>query len=171
MIFVTSGSMLAFDRLFRVIDHAVESGIIKDEVFGQIGEGKYEPKHYPFTRFLDKSEYDKYVSSANLVIAHAGIGVIMQALASHTPILVMPRQAELGEHVNNHQILTADRFEKLGHILSFNESNLSQKIEQVKSFSPKPRTPNVDGIGLCISEFLEKLVIKKRPTNIGGQGK
>jgi UDP-N-acetylglucosamine transferase subunit ALG13 len=160
MIFVTSGSMLAFDRLFRVIDSAVESGIIKDDVFGQIGDSQYEPQNYPFTRFLDKSKYDQYVSDARLVIAHAGIGIIMQSLSSGKPLLVMPRQAELGEHVNDHQVLTAERFEQLGHILSFNEGNLAQRIEQVELFVPKSRSPNVNGVGLCVAEFLQKLVYR-----------
>ena len=104
MIFVTSGSMLPFDRLFRVVDKAIEEGVIKDNVFGQIGDGTYEPKNFEFKRFLDKEAFDGHISSAQLVLGHAGIGVITQALKSGVPLLVLARRAELGECLNNNQV-------------------------------------------------------------------
>ena len=157
MIFVTSGSMLPFDRLFRVIDDAVASGIIVDEVFGQIGESRYKPKNYAFTRFLEKEQFDKRVQEASLVIAHAGIGVIMQALESKTPLLVLPRRAELGEHVNDHQVSTAEKFESLGHVVAFEEQTLQDKLQKVQSFVPKPRSPNVAGVGARVADFLGRI--------------
>lgn len=157
MIFVTSGSMLPFDRLFRLVDDAVAQGVIQDEVFGQIGESRYTPKHYAFSRFIDKETYDGYIEKASLVIAHAGIGVIIQALDSGTPLLVLPRQATLGEHVNDHQISTAERFEQLGHILTFDESSLAERLVAVKSFVPMRRAPNVAGVGNRIVSFLTEL--------------
>ncbi len=157
MIFVTSGSMLPFDRLFRIIDEAVSQGVITEPVFGQIGEGKYEPQHFEFKRFVEKSEYDTLVQEADLVIGHAGIGVIIQALHSNTRLLVLARQSEFGEHVNDHQVSTAERFEQLGHVLSFNEDNLAEKLREVTTFTPKPRSPNVVGVGNAVANFLQTL--------------
>ncbi|GAB2190228.1 glycosyltransferase [Sessilibacter sp. MAH2] len=157
MIFVTSGSMLPFDRLFKTIDKAVADGIITDTVFGQIGEGKYTPQHFKYERFVDKNDFDRYVLEANLVIGHAGIGVITQALDSKTPLLVMARLSEFGEHVNDHQVSTANKFEELGHVLSFDENNLTEKLQKVTSFIPKPRNPNVDGVGDRVAQFLGSL--------------
>ena len=159
MIFVTSGSMLPFDRLFRLIDDAVETGVIRDEVFAQIGEGKYEPKRFPFERFVEKERFDLLVSDASLVIAHAGIGVIMQALEAGTPLLVLTRKAALGEHVNDHQVSTAKKFESLGHILTLDGHDLEAKLNQIGRFVPRPRSPNVAGVGLRISQFLNELII------------
>ena len=158
MIFVTSGSMLPFDRLFKIIDEAVLSGLISEPVFGQIGEGKYEPKNFPFQRFVEKSEFDRLVEEADLVVGHAGIGVIIQALNSHTKLLVLPRKSELGEHVNDHQVSTAYKFEELGHLLSFNEQNLRDKLAEVENFVPKPREANVASVGKEVAEFLGGLV-------------
>jgi UDP-N-acetylglucosamine transferase subunit ALG13 len=154
MIFVTSGSMLPFDRLFKIIDEAIESGTITDKVFGQIGEGSYEPKNFEFKRFLDKETFDDCISSARLVIGHAGIGVIIQALNSKVPLLVLARRADLGEHVNNHQIATANKFEELGHILSFEENNLKEKLTLVDDFIPTQRIPNIDAVGRRVAAFL-----------------
>jgi len=154
MIFVTSGSMLPFDRLFKIVDEAIGAGVITDRVFGQIGDGCYEPKNFEFSRFLDKDAFDDQISDAQLVIGHAGIGVIMQALNSKVPLLVLARRAELGEHVNNHQVATAKKFEELGHVLSFEKDNLKEKLELINDFVPTQRTPNIDAVGRRIAEFL-----------------
>ncbi|MGI9317822.1 MAG: glycosyltransferase [bacterium] len=154
MIFVTSGSMLPFDRLFKIVDDAIEKGILSGKLFGQIGEGKYEPKNFEFAHFLDKECFDEYISNAKLVIGHAGIGIIMQALNSEIPLLVLARRAEYGEHVNNHQVATARKFEELGHILSFEEDNLEKKLKLVDSFIPIPRTPNIEAVGRRVADFL-----------------
>lgn len=158
MIFVTSGSMLPFDRLFKIIDDAVASGLIQEEVFDQIGDGNYEPKNFKYVRYLEKGEFDQYINSASLVIGHAGIGVIIQALSSNTPLLVLAREARLGEHVNDHQISTANKFEELGHILTFNEQTLGERLEQAKDFKPSPRKPNVEAVSREIGQFLSSLM-------------
>ena len=157
MIFVTSGSMLPFDRLFRVVDDAIERGLIEEEVFGQIGEGKYEPKNFEFVRFVDKADFDKYIKEASLILGHAGIGVIIQALDSGTPLLVLPRRQKFGAHVQEHQVATALKFEELGHLLAFEEGDLAEKLERVKTFTPKPRRPRVDEVGERVAEFLKAL--------------
>lgn len=158
MIFATSGSMLPFDRLFQILDRAVESGLITDNIVAQIGEGKYEPKHFEFHRFVEKGKFDQMVSDANLVIGHAGVGVIMQALDAETPLLVLARKAEFGEHVNDHQVSTAQKFEEQGHILSFEEATLAQQLERIAGFTPKARNPNIEGVGARVADFLAELV-------------
>jgi len=148
--------MLPFDRLFRLIDESIAQSLISTEVFGQIGESTYQPKNYSYRRFIDKSEYDKYISESTLVIAHAGIGVIMECLKKSTPLLVLARKAELKEHVNDHQISTAKKFEELGHVLSFDENNFEERLLQIKSFEPKPRNPNIQGISDRVAEFIRE---------------
>jgi UDP-N-acetylglucosamine transferase subunit ALG13 len=140
--------------LFRVVDKAIEEGVIKDNVFGQIGDGTYEPKNFEFKRFLDKEAFDGHISSAQLVLGHAGIGVITQALKSGVPLLVLARRAELGECLNNNQVTTARKFESLGHLISFEEGNLEEKLKLVKVFVPKQRTPNIEAVGKRIADFL-----------------
>lgn len=154
MIFVTSGSMLPFDRLFKLVDMAVENGQLSGEIFAQIGEGSYLPKNYRYERFVEKGEFDRLVDEASLVIGHAGIGVIMQCLEAKTPLLVLPRLAELGEHVNDHQVSTAKKFEELGHILTFDEHNLSEKLSELEGFVPKERRPNIEGVSARVAQFL-----------------
>ena len=47
MIFITLGSQkFQFNRLLKEIDRLIETGVIKDEVFAQIGYSDYQPKHF-----------------------------------------------------------------------------------------------------------------------------
>ncbi len=51
---------------------------------------------------------------ADLVVAHAGVGTALQAMgAGHCPVLV-PRRADLGEHVDNHQFQVAAELSNSG---------------------------------------------------------
>ena len=52
MIFVTTGSQkFQFNRLLQKIDLLIEEGMIREEVFAQIGVSDYQPKHYEYCRF------------------------------------------------------------------------------------------------------------------------
>jgi UDP-N-acetylglucosamine--N-acetylmuramyl-(pentapeptide) pyrophosphoryl-undecaprenol N-acetylglucosamine transferase len=69
--------------------------------------------------WIDYMPYQEIVDAmteAESVICHAGVGTIMTALkAGHTPV-VIPRQAQYGEHVDDHQLDIADRFAGRGLI-------------------------------------------------------
>ncbi len=71
----------------------------------------------PNAEWIEFMTYESVVDAmarADSVICHAGVGTIMTALmAGHTPV-VIPRQAEHGEHVDNHQLDIATRFADRG---------------------------------------------------------
>ena len=158
MIFLTVGSSLPFDRLVRLIDSAVGDGLFDQEVFGQIGAGRYEPNHCRFVRFLAKHDYDDMFRKASAIVSHAGIGTISAALKTQKPILVMPRRKEHGELVDDHQTLTAERFAALGHVLAFSDRNgLEEGLRHLADFVPARRSPNVEGIACEIGSFLNQL--------------
>lgn len=81
MILVTVGSQkFPFNRLLEKIDELVENGTIKEEVFAQIGTSDYIPKNYQYVDFIDQEEFNKKIEEANIVITHAGTGVIVNSL-------------------------------------------------------------------------------------------
>jgi UDP-N-acetylglucosamine transferase subunit ALG13 len=157
MIFVTAGSVMPFDRLFQSIDKAVLDGVIEGPVFGQIGNGTYLPKHFSYQRFLQKADFDSRMSTADLIVGHAGIGTITQAMSLQKSLMVMARRGSLGEHVNDHQVETAIKFSELGHLLCFDENDLADKLREVKEFTPVPRSPNVQGVSDAVARFLSGL--------------
>jgi UDP-N-acetylglucosamine transferase subunit ALG13 len=129
LIFVTVGTELPFDRLVRTVDRwALESG--RGDVFAQIGEGGWEPQHFPFSHFVEPLEFGERFRAATLVVAHAGMGTILSALHYGKPLLVMPRRAALGEHRNDHQWATAQRLLEMGKInVAFDADELRTKLD------------------------------------------
>jgi UDP-N-acetylglucosamine transferase subunit ALG13 len=129
MILVTVGTDLPFDRMVRVVDGwAGETG--RRDVFAQIGEGGWEPRHMRFAHFLPPQEFAEYFTSASVIVSHAGMGTILTALYQGKPILVMPKKASLGEHRNEHQTATARRMMEVGGVnVAFDEQELRAKLD------------------------------------------
>lgn len=113
MIFVTVGTHeQPFDRLLKEMDRLVQTGVITEEVFIQSGYTDYEPKHCKWSKLLPYSDMEKHVKQARIVITHGGpSSFIMPLQVGKTPIVV-PRQAQFGEHVNDHQLNFALEVEK-----------------------------------------------------------
>lgn len=155
MIFVTVGSMFAFDRLVRAMDELVATGRITEPVFAQIGSGTYSPMAIPFERFIDKARFDELMASADCIVSHAGIGSIASALEHGKPILVLPRLKRYGEVVSDHQVATAYRYSKRGYVLvAWDEQEIPAALERLDGFHPASRNANVDGIATRVGDFL-----------------
>lgn len=101
MIFVAVGTQFSFDRLIQYMDEWARDN--DEAVFAQIGNGEYQPKHMQWERFLNGDEYNNHINHSSVFVSHAGMGNIISARANQTPIIVINRQYELGEHRNNHQ--------------------------------------------------------------------
>jgi UDP-N-acetylglucosamine transferase subunit ALG13 len=93
-----------FDRLLQELDRLVEVGEITEPVFCQSGYCTYVAKHVECVRQLPFDELQQKMRDARIVITHGGPATIMQALAHGKVPMVVPRQAEFGEHVDNHQV-------------------------------------------------------------------
>lgn len=158
MIFLTVGSALPFDRLIQLVDDAMPTLELSQPLYAQIGQGRYRPRHFEYVDFLSKTEFDKTFDLAALIISHAGIGTIGKALLAKKTILVMPRQAAYGELVDDHQQSTAQKFEGMGHILSFSNSHeFITKLELSKTFTPRSRVANIEGISAAVESVLAKI--------------
>jgi exopolysaccharide biosynthesis glucuronosyltransferase PssE len=112
VIFLTLGTQLPFDRLVRAVD-AWCAAAPGREVFGQIvdpGATGYRPQHMEWVSHLSPEDYRARFEDASLIIAHAGMGTIITAMSMGKPLVLMPRKAGLGEHRNDHQVATVERF-------------------------------------------------------------
>lgn len=111
MIFLTIGTQEPFDRLVRAMDDWARAN--HATMFGQLGALKpdsYRPTDFAYAEFMDAAAYEAKLVAADVVVAHAGMGSIISALTHARPIIIVPRRASLGEHRNEHQLATADRF-------------------------------------------------------------
>lgn len=134
MIFVTVGHQMPFDRLVGAVDAwaATRPGI---DVFAQIGRTDLRPRSMRWKERVEPSEFLELISSASVVVAHAGMGTILSALEIGRPLLIMPRKAELRETRNDHQFATATRLSgRSGLYIALDETTLRQKLDQLGMF-------------------------------------
>lgn len=118
VIFVTVGTdEYPFDRLIREVDFLKGQGIIREEVFIQIGFARYHPAHCPFAEILAFQEMEKKMREARIVVTHGGPGSIMPLLYSGKIPVVVPRLKRYGEVVDDHQVSFTRKLENEGRII------------------------------------------------------
>jgi len=158
MIFLTVGTLFPFDRLVKAVDITIAKNNGYEKVFAQIGKTNYEPKNIEYTAILENRNFAKKISDADYLISHAGIGTITMALELNKPLLVMPRRKKFKEHVNDHQVATARKFEELGHVLvAYDVEDLPDSIRKLKSFVPQKRKASPHAVANRIRRFLNSL--------------
>lgn len=158
MIFLTVGSMFPFDRLVQAVDELVGQGAVAERVVAQIGDGRYEPRHMSFDRFLAKPVYEERLSEATSLISHAGVGTIGLALAQRKPLLMVPRASRFNESVNDHQLVTARKFEHLGHALvAYDVADIASKLMELSNFVPRVRVVDRERMARRIGMFIEEV--------------
>lgn len=105
MIFVTVGTHeQQFNRLIKKLDELKEQNIIQDDVFIQTGYSTYEPKYCQWKKLLSFDEMDEMYHKADIIITHGGPASFMKALELKKIPIVVPRQVQFDEHVNDHQV-------------------------------------------------------------------
>jgi UDP-N-acetylglucosamine transferase subunit ALG13 len=133
VIFVTVGGQLPFDRLVHTVDQWAADQH-RSNVFAQIGSSQHPPGYVQWQRFLSPPDFQAKARSADVIIAHAGMGSILTALDIGRPIIVMPRRAHLGEHRNDHQWATVNRLGKdVGIIVAANEEALLEQLGRLEA--------------------------------------
>lgn len=158
MILITVGSQkFQFNRLLIEIDKLIDKKVINDEVFAQIGVSDYKPRNYKYVDFMTQDEFNKKIDEANIVITHAGTGVIVNALKNGKKVIAIPRLVKYGEHVDDHQIQLIDEFKELNFIEPVYEiENLEQAIKVINNKEYNKYISNTDRIIKNIEQFIEE---------------
>lgn len=141
MILVAVGQQkFKFNRLINKIDELIESGIISEDVFVQYGYSD-APQIAEGKSFLTKEEMHEKMEQADLIIMHAGSGMIVESQKMAKRIVVVPRLKIFDEHVDDHQFEIADYFENSGALIVERESDLKDLpdlIDKARSMEVKP---------------------------------
>ena len=160
MIFVTVGTHeQPFNRLVKEVDELKRDGIITEDVIIQTGFSTYEPKYCQWSRLIPYQQMIKNVEDAHIVITHGGPASFVMPLQSGKTPIVVPRQYQFDEHVNNHQvefvqnvarrmgtIISVENIETLGDIITNYNQIVSRMKQGMKSNNMK------------FNEELEKLI-------------
>lgn len=156
MILITVGSQkFQFNRLLEEVDKLIEKKVIKDKVFAQIGVSDYKPKNYEYKDFLTQDEFSKKMDESNLIITHAGTGVIVNAVKKEKKVIAIPRLAKYGEHVDDHQIQLINEFKELNFIEPVYEINeLENSIKNIDNKKFNKYISNTDVIVEDIEKFI-----------------
>jgi UDP-N-acetylglucosamine transferase subunit ALG13 len=149
MIFVTVGSMMAFDRLIASMDKWALAHA-DSEVLAQIGSGTYQPNHMRWTRLLSPSKFQEAARNAAIIVAHAGMGSYFVAAEMRKPIVMLPRLAVNREHTTDHQVHTIKWLrDRPGVYAAMSDDELDSAIDKAMiggriadadftNFAPKP---------------------------------
>ena len=119
MIFVTVGTHeQPFNRLIKKIDELKQDGTIEEDVIIQTGFSTYEPKYCQWSKLIPYQQMVKNVADARIVITHGRpASFVMPLQIGKTPIVV-PRQHQFNEHVNDHQVdFSRNVAERMGTII------------------------------------------------------
>ena len=107
---VTLGTMRTYefgrlvDRLERVLPEVVAPG---GEVLWQVGVTKTRPSFGDVHENIPNADLRAAIATADLVVAHSGIGSAITALELGKRPVLVPRRPQFGEHVDDHQSLIA----------------------------------------------------------------
>lgn len=160
MIFITLGSQkFQFDRLLKKVDELVEQGIITDEIIAQVGASEYIPKHYEYVKFMDREKFAETMDQCSVVITHGGTGVIIGAVKKGKKVIAVPRLAQYGEHVDDHQLQLLQQFDDLKIICAcYDLDKLDDYYQELEQMEFRPYVSNTQVIIDSIDEYLQTLL-------------
>ena len=163
MIYVTLGTQkFGFNRLLEYIDNAIDDGYINEEIYVQSGYSTYKPRNFALHEFIEKDKVSKIINESNFIISHGGSGNMIDALNKNKKMIIIPRNSDLKEHIDNHQYELVNKFYKKGLILkATNEQEFKEQLKNIESFEPKNINQilnNGQKIKRLIDDFIEKEV-------------
>lgn len=122
MVFVSIGTQdKEFDRLIEYIKRLKKENILKDDLIIQSGITKVDFDNEKMDNeynveafsFISSEKMKEYISKADYVIIHGGVGTIIQCIMQNKKIIVVPRLKKHFEHENDHQLEIANKFKNL----------------------------------------------------------
>lgn len=146
MIFITVGTeKFQFDRLMKIVDEAVSTRKIRQEIFAQTGKCNYKPKSFAYKEFIDFNEMALNIKKAEIVVSHAGVGSVILSLSLGKIPIIFPRRYDLGEHLDNHQMEFAKKIEAIQKaVVAYNGDEMIYKINNYYKILAdlKPKSEN-----------------------------
>lgn len=138
LIYVTVGTT-KFDRLIKHMDSIAPN--LGDEVIMQIANSEYTPLSTGWFRYAEYESAINYISEANLVVTHGGIGTILDCLNHANRLIVVPRQSVHNEAIDDHQFQIAEKLNRLYGISMITDlADLESAIKNDKEFNKHPPT-------------------------------
>lgn len=160
MIFVTVGTQdKQFTRLIRAVENAVIAGKITDDVIVQAGNTKYKSDYLNVLNYVPFDEFNQYLSKADIIITHGGVGSILNALKLKKKIIAVPRLKKYGEHINDHQLQVIKKMTEQGYILSCEDENdIADRVKEAEKFTVKEYSSNTEQFVKAFKDVLDDML-------------
>lgn len=158
-IFITVGSQkFQFNRLLKKLDEMSADREIAGELFAQTGFCDYVPQHFPYKPFLNRAEFEELTSRCDTVITHGGTGAIISAVKKEKRVIVVPRLAKYGEHVDDHQIQIMEQFAEMNLIYPCADTELlPDALKKAREHCFNHYVSNTSAIIDAIQSYIEQL--------------
>ena len=123
-------------RLLRWLDELIEAHAIAGPVLVQGALGGYLPRHFRSVPVLPEHVLIDHLQRAQRVLCHGGCGVLGTCMKLGRRPLAIPRRADAGEAINDHQIMLCRALSDQGH------ATLCQSKEDLQAALalPEPRS-------------------------------
>jgi UDP-N-acetylglucosamine transferase subunit ALG13 len=160
MIFITTGtSLCAFQRLVDVAVPLAE----QDEVVVQHGTAE-PPRGVIAFAYAPEAVIGRFMRDADVVVCHGGVGSTALALSVGRRPIVLPRRAEFGENIDNHQVAFAERLSRDGLVA------LCSNADEILRQSSTNRTPIAPLVGPSprLVAAIREAIEASRPTACSG---
>lgn len=168
LIFVTVGTdHHPFDRLVEWTESWLESRDHAADVFIQSGTSS-APKIARWSAYVGREEMKSLVREATGIVCHGGPGTIQDARSNGFIPVVVPREAHLGEHVDDHQVAFTGRVESQGEIkVARSEEAFGRLLDQMITEVDQFRTagPYVSEQELAVARFERIIELAARNGN------
>ncbi len=162
MIYVTVGTMfLDFKRLIEKMDDIANK--TQERVIIQTGLGTTFPKHCEHFDFKPREEVMALQCEARVIVCHAGIGSVLDALEARRPLIVVPRRKQYHEHMNDHQLDLAEGIRMRGWGRAVHDVN---DLEDACANPPAPPPDSYQSskhrLVSAVREFVERTAAMRR---------
>lgn len=166
MIFVTVGTHeQPFNRLVQKIDELKRDGIIQEDVIIQTGFSTYEPKYCQWSKLIPYQQMVKNVEDARIVITHGGPASFIMPLQIGKVPIVVPRQKQFDEHVNDHQVEFARNVaQRMGTIIPVEDisklGEVIEKYDEIVAGMEHGMSSNNEKFNLALEKIVSKLIFE-----------
>lgn len=144
-----------FDRLVGWLD-AFASANPDVDVFVQHGSST-PPRVAAGAKLLPLDDLRARFRAADAIVTHGGPATIMDAIDAGCTPLVVPRRPELGEHVDDHQVLFTERLAREGRIVVVDDDvELASRLAHVVHDPSASRSESVESaLPAAVTRFAE----------------
>lgn len=137
MIYITLGTQgTDFSRCLKMVENLIVEENIKDKIIAQVGNTLYRPQNVKCFDYVTETDYQKFISEANVIITHAGSGALFSCIKKGKKAIAVARLSCYGEMIDDHQTELVRKLADEGYILDGTNS-IIDAWKKLGNFTPR----------------------------------